>query len=210
MKTLPEKLTYIGLMLTDLRGSWGDRYEERIELVIEEILSALKMDNLDNDMKKKLKETLVITTEELVNIENDEEDGRIFRDCAPMYNYTDDNLGVTLAVRDRIEKDMTYPENCFITDIDLDIYPEDTVSNIQLTEEGIIDTISGLTIISNITFLRNSTDLENLELIWKIEEEGVRYGVCGDKKVFCITNTMVVKCPATYYDNWTDVPKKYK
>jgi len=211
MKTLPEKLTYIGLMLPDLKRDWGDRYEDRINLVITEILAALQMDNLDVEMKQKLKKTLLVATSELINIENNEEDGRIFRDSAPLYNYTDDNHGITHAVCDRIKEDMLYPDDCLIcNDVDLFVCPDEKVSNIQLTEEGIIDTISGLTIISNITFLNNSSDLENQDLIWKIEKEGIRYGVCGNKKAFCITNTMVVKCPAIYYDLWEEVPDKYK
>ena len=81
---------------------------------------------------------------------------------------------------------------------------------IKLTDKGIIDTISGLSIISNLNFLRCSTEEENNLLIEQIKIDGIRYAVCGDRKATCITNKMVIKCPADYYDNWEDVPQSSK
>jgi len=122
MKTLPEKLTYIGLMMTDLRGTWGHNYKERIELVIEQIELSLKMSDLDKETKQKLEITFNISLRELQNIEMNEEDGRIFRDSSPLFSYSDEANGLTQDVSDRIQKDMVYPENCFLTDMDLTVF----------------------------------------------------------------------------------------
>ena len=81
---------------------------------------------------------------------------------------------------------------------------------IKLTEEGIVDTISGLSIVSNLNFIRTLSEIEIDKLIEDIKIEGIRYAVCGDKKAHCLTNKMVIKCPADYYDDWGDVPQSAK
>jgi hypothetical protein len=110
MNTLNEKLTYIGIMMSDLRGTWGDRYAERINLMIEQIEEALLIPKVPDYIKVHLEDALYISKDELRNIDLDMEDGRIFRDSSKLYSETFPD-GVTKTVIEKLKTDMVYPEN---------------------------------------------------------------------------------------------------
>jgi len=100
--TSEEHKTYVGLMMRDLRGSWGNNYTMRINECIESLEALCKDNTIAPSVKKDFMADIGTCIDER---DGEDQDGRIFRDCATMYNYNSDE-GYT----DRVKKALS--ENC--------------------------------------------------------------------------------------------------
>ena len=107
MKNIEEIKTYVGIMMTDLRGNWAFDYVDRMEDVREELtILRAHADASSSDQQYALEDIELIDEE----IRECEFDGRIFRDCANFYNYCSKE-GFTEQVQKELEDMMSYPEN---------------------------------------------------------------------------------------------------
>ena len=88
MKTnwnVEEHKTYIGQMMSDLRGDWAYNYSNRIEECINSLEALIEMPTISPKAKKSFQADLETCYDEM---EADSQDGRIFRDCGDLYCYS--------------------------------------------------------------------------------------------------------------------------
>ena len=101
-----ELKTCLGQMLADLRGNWGDNYEERIHLCLD--LCSL-LEEKYPDTVTKLKDIRETAAAEFERMRYNDHDGRYFRDECDLYNYCSPE-GSTESVQKWVNDNCTFPE----------------------------------------------------------------------------------------------------
>lgn len=105
MWSVEENKTYVGIMMSDLRGSWASNYVNRMEDVRNCLKEIAKLSDDDDDVKMANEDIQLINEE----IEDGSFDGRVFRDNANFYEYYSKE-GFTESVISMLKNDMEFPE----------------------------------------------------------------------------------------------------
>lgn len=103
--TQDELICAVGTLLLDLRGNWGDQYEDRIEQVI-------KLSNLITNRDDDVFELLLVCDHQLNDQDEFGRDGRYFRD-RPFYGEIPEE-GKTNKVKEYLLSYLTYPEYSWV------------------------------------------------------------------------------------------------
>lgn len=107
-----ELKTYIGSVMSDLRGSWSDikSYRHRVEVVSGLLEILIKRPGIKPTDLQRYRQDLSLAEKVLGETnEGEEPDGRVFRKECYLYEYVS-REGVTEYVKDLVDSNLEYPE----------------------------------------------------------------------------------------------------